>query len=162
MAPWPGLHLSLLLPASSEPSVSFLFLFVWRTKAVCAAKGNEFKETPILDFLRAGECTCTCEGVRSQEHTRAHVAAEGMAVSFITRGPGMGACAEGHSSWGPFRLAVLTTEGGMPWNSTLLLPLLSCSQAGDALVEGPAYSMAVFATGSGGQPDVTPLPSKSK
>ena len=70
-APWPGPSLSLLLPASSEPSVSFLFLFVWRTKAVCAAKGKEFKETAILDFLRNGERTGTCECVQMCTFMRA-------------------------------------------------------------------------------------------
>lgn len=86
-------------PASSEPSVSFLFLFVWRTKAVCAAKGNEFKETAILDFLKNGEHTGTRECVQmctlmraciracTRTHTHTHSAQEVMADSLITEGP---------------------------------------------------------------------------
>ena len=62
-------------PASSEPSVSFLFLFVWRTKAVCAAKGNEFKETAILDFLKTGEHTGACKCVQMYTLMRACVRA---------------------------------------------------------------------------------------
>lgn len=72
-------------PASSEPSVSFLFLFVWRTKAVRAAKGNEFKEAAILDFLRTGECAharvCASVCTHKNTHTHAHAAEEGTADS---------------------------------------------------------------------------------
>lgn len=62
-------------PASSEPSVSFLFLFVWRTKAGRAAKGNEFKEAAIVDFLRTGECAhgrCVRVRTLTRTHTRTH------------------------------------------------------------------------------------------
>lgn len=45
--PWP-----IFLPTSSEPPLPFFL--VLRTKAVQAAKRNEFKETAILDFLRTG------------------------------------------------------------------------------------------------------------
>lgn len=88
LAPAPSLPPS---PASSEPSVSFLFLFVWRTKAGRAAKGNEFKETAILDFLRTGECAHArrrvCESVHSERHTCTHTRRR--------RGWRTPACAEG-------------------------------------------------------------------
>lgn len=44
----------LSLPLPPPPIFFFFFFLVWRTKAFQAAKGNEFKETAILDFLRIG------------------------------------------------------------------------------------------------------------
>lgn len=150
-------------PASSEPSVSFLFLFVWRTKAVLAAKGNEFKETAILDFLRTGECAhacvSVCECVHLQEHTHvhAHTAEEEMAHSLKPGAPRMWACADEGPPGGPLggsRGCGPDHRGGavgaVPSASNVLL----CRR--DALVDETARSAAVSTAGSGGQPDVTP------
>lgn len=72
---------ALLGPSSFPPLLSTLppptpFL-VLRTKAVRAAKRNEFKETAILDFLRTGECARAMRmGTLVRTRMRTHVAGE--------------------------------------------------------------------------------------